>query len=191
MKVKYLIIWSLLVLLFIGTFSVSLSYLGTKVNRNGVNNTSFKTGKMNLSIVDSKLENVTLAPIYDKDYSKSGYSKEFLIISEEDSLNSCANIYLDITEISDSLKSEYLKYKLVANNKTYEGNFKDANNVDNFLLADNIFIEKGTSNNYNLYIWISYDDNVDQMDMLNPNLVARVVLKSYDSEDINSCVNNN
>ncbi len=191
MKEKYLILYSLLVILFIGTFSVSLSYFGTKVNRENVSPTSFKTGKVDVKIIDNKLEDVVLPPIYDRDYSKSAYKKDFTIVSSEESLNSCASIYLDISEISDSLKSEYLKYKLVSKDNIVEGNFKNANDIDNMVIAENIFLEKNTSNKYNLYIWISYDENVDQMDMLNTKLVARVGVKSYDSEDISLCVKNN
>ena len=58
MKEKYLVLWSLFALLFIGTFSVSLSYLGTKVVSDGSNTTVFHTGKLDLNVVDSKLENV-------------------------------------------------------------------------------------------------------------------------------------
>ncbi len=191
MKEKYLVLWSVLVLLFIGTVGVSLSYLGTKVNRGVINSTSVKTGKVNLKVIDSKLENVVLKPIYDKDYNKSAYKKEFSVITEEDSLNSCASVFLDISEISESLKSEFLKYKLITKDKIYEGNFKHANDIDNYLLADSIFIEKGSKTDYDLFIWISYSDDVDQMDMLNTKLVAKVVVKSFDSEDINSCVKNN
>jgi hypothetical protein len=191
MKEKYLVIWSLFVILFIGTFTVSLSYFETKINRGELKQTSFKTGNMNIKIVDSQLENIVLTPIYDKDYYKSAYKKEFVIKSSEDSLNSCASLYLDISEISEELKSEYLKYKLVGEDGTFEGNFRYADDVENMLLGDYIFIEGNHSYNYNLYIWISYDDEEDQMEMLNTKFKARVVVKSYDSENKNLCVNNN
>ena len=105
MKEKYLVLWASLMIIFIGTLGVSLSYLGTKVNKSEVYPTNVKTGSLNLRIVDSKLEDVNLVPIYDKDYFKSAYKKNFMIVSKEDSLNSCANIYLEISNISDSLKS--------------------------------------------------------------------------------------
>ena len=187
MKVKYLIIWSLFALLFIGTFSVSLSYLGTKVVSDGSNTTVFHTGKLDLNVVDSKLENVLLIPIDDKDYHTSAYRKSFSIISSKESLNSCTDIYLKINEISDELKSEYLKYKLITDNKIYDGDFKDAKDGENMLLAEHVFIEKDTTNKYDLYIWISYADGVDQMSMLNKNLKSKIVVKSYDSENINTC----
>ena len=187
MKEKYLVVWCLFALLFIGTFSVSLSYLGTKVVSNDTNATIFHTGKLDLNVVDSKLENVILKPMYDKDYHSSAYKKTFSIISSQDSLNSCADIYLKISDISDELRSEYLKFKLITNDKIYDGDFKDAKSNENLLLANHVFIEKDTTNKYELYIWISYADGVDQMDMLNKNLTSKIVVKSYDSENINTC----
>ena len=187
MKEKYLVMWSLFALLFIGTFSVSLSYLGTRVVSSSANATMFHTGKLDLNVVDSKLENVMLVPIYDKDYHEKKNKKSFSIISSKESLNSCTDIYLKINDISDELKNEYLKYRLISNNKIYEGNFKDAESEGNLLLADHVFIEKDTTNKFELYIWISYADGVDQMSMLNKNLTSKIVVKSYDSENINTC----
>ncbi len=190
MKEKYLVLWASLMTIFIGTLGVSMSYLGTKVSRAQIYPTNLKTGSLNLRIVDSKLEDVFLTPIYDRDYYNSAYKKNFIVVSKDGSLNSCTSIYLDISEISDELKSEYLKYKLVTEDGVFEGNFKNANTEEDLLLAGNIFIEEGSKKEYSLYIWISYDDDIDQTYLLNKNFTSKVVVKSYDSETINTCKNN-
>jgi len=190
MKEKYLVLWASLMAIFIGTLGVSISYLGTKVSRGEIYPTNVKTGSLNVRIIDNKLEDVKLSPIYDKDYHTSAYKKDFILVSDDNSLNSCASLYLDISEISDNLKSEYFKYMLITEDGSFEGNFKNASTKEKMLLLNNIFIEKGSRKEYSLYMWISYDDNVNQTRLLNTKIKAKVVVKSYDEESIDMCKNN-
>ena len=152
-KSRYLII--VILFLLVATFGVTFSYFGANIIKNGDNDTQVNTGKVELTIDEKEVKTHDIAPIYDEDYEMLAFKKDFEVISSS-TLNSCASLYLDVKEISDSLKSEYFKYKLVTDDEVYEGNFLNAKNGEKLLLLDNIFIESESVKNYSLYIWISY-----------------------------------
>ncbi len=186
MKKKIILVIFVFVLVAI-SFSGSFSYIGTKVVDGISTESNMKTGSLNIKINDNKLTGVDLVPIYDKNYETSAYKKDFEIESKS-TLNACTNIYLNMTSMSESLKSKYLKYKLITNDKTYEGNFSNAVINENLLLANDIFIEQNTTTKYKLYIWISYDEEEDQSSLLGTSFSAKVVVKSYDSQTRDGCV---
>ncbi len=170
------------------TFGISISYVGTKVVMGESVNTKFKTGSMFVRVEDGTIENVNLVPIYDKNYKTSAYKKTFKLISGSKSLNACTSIYLNISEMSSSLKSNYFKYSLETDDKIYNGNFSRAMSGENLILANNVFIESGTTKEYTLYIWISYDDEEDQNELLGTSVSAKIGIKSYDSESSDKCI---
>ena len=55
------------------------------------------------------------------------------------------------------------------------------------LILDNLFIKSKEVKYFDLYIWVSYQDDVDQMDMLASKLDASLVVKSIDVKNNNSC----
>ena len=181
---RYLVI--LILLLIVVTFGVTFSYFGANIIKNGESDTTVTTGKVELSIDEKEVNTHDITPIYDEDYEMIAYKKDFEIISSS-TLNACANIYLDIKEISDGLKSEYFKYKLVSDDEIKEGNFLHAKDGQEMLLLDNVFIESESVKNYSLYIWISYQDDVDQMSMLGTSINASLVIKGVDARDKITC----
>ena len=185
LKGRYLVI--IVLILLASVISVSYSYFGANVINEKTNNTSVKTGKVDISIDDDGINANDIAPIYDTDYEMLAFHKSFSIISNPDSLNSCTKIFLDINSISDSLKSEYFKYKIISGEYQNEGNFKDASNSSKLLIADKQFIESGNNVNYELYIWISYDDDIDQMNMLGTKLSAKILIEGQDVKEENLC----
>ena len=104
-SIKYLII-SIAVLLVI-TISVSFAYFVPNFINN-TKDTKVSTGNLDLVIDDESINEVEISPIYDNDYELMGIHKNFTVISKS-SLNSCVNLYINVSEISDSLKSEYFK----------------------------------------------------------------------------------
>ena len=183
-SIKYLII-SILFLLVI-TIVVSYSYF-TPNFINNAKDTKVSTGNLDLSIDDESINAVEIPPIYDVDYELLAIHKSFTIISKS-SLNSCANLYINISEISDSLKSEYFKYKLLYDNQVIDGNFKDANSNEKLLLLDNIFLESENEKSFDLYIWVSYQEDVDQLNMLKGNIKSNIFVEGFDSKN-NTCGN--
>ena len=183
-KSRYLVI--LILFLIVASIGVSFSYFGANIIRNGVKDTKVSTGSLELTIDEKEISTYDISPIYDEDYEMIAYKKDFEIISSS-TLNACANLYLDIKEISDGLKSEYFKYELVSDDEIKEGNFLHAASGQELLLLDNIFIESKSVKNYSLYIWISYQEDVDQMNMLGTSINASLVVKGVDARDKVSC----
>lgn len=181
-SIKYIVI-GIFVLLVV-TISVSYSYFLP----NFINNTKdneFSTGNLEISIDDEEINAVEISPIYDEDYELLGIHKRFNIISTS-SLNSCGNLYINVSEISDELKSEYFKYKLLYDDKVIDGNFKNANSNEKMLILDNLFLESKEEKTFDLYIWVSYQEDVDQLYMLNGKIKSNLYVEAIDSKS-NSC----
>ena len=179
----------IIAVLIVVTIGVSYSYFAADIIRDGVTNSKLNTGKLKLVIDDEGISASDIAPIYDEDYEMLALKKNFSINSSSSDLNSCASIYLNISDISGSLKSEYFKYKIVSNNIEKEGNFKNASSNKKMLLVDKVFIENDKSIDYDLYIWISYKDNVDQSNMLGTTMKANLVVEGVDIKTKDDCAN--
>ena len=181
-SIKYLII-SILVLLIV-TISVSYSYFTPNIINN-TKSTSIGTGNLELSIDDESINAVEISPIYDQDYELFAIHKNFSIVSNS-SLNTCVNLYINVSEISDELKNEYFKYKLIYGEEVIDGNFKNANSNEKMSILNNIFLESNEEKSFDLYIWVSYQDDVDQLNMLNGKIKSNIYIEGIDSKT-NSC----
>ena len=188
-KGKYLII--LILILLTITVSISYSYFGANIIHEGEYETKVSTGLIDIKINDKSVNASNVTPIYDEYYELLAYDKEFSLASTNDSLNSCTKIYLNINSISDSLKSKYLKYVIKSSNgEESSGTFENANNNEKMLILDNVFINSGEVVNFDLYIWISYQDNIDQTDMLNSEMVSNISIEGVDTKSKDTCNNN-
>lgn len=183
-KIKYLII--LILILISMSVVVTYSYFTAGVLSNDINDVNVSTGSLNVKINDNSVNSNEISPIYDNDYEMLAYHKDFEIISDS-TLNSCNKLYLHINNISDALKSNYFKYKLLGENIDLDGNFINANNSEDLLLIDNLYLEKNTTKFLDLYMWISYQDDIDQMDMLGTKIDSYLVIKSVDAKDESQC----
>ena len=183
-SVKYLIV--IILVLVTVTSLVTYSYFSAHVISNDVNDVNVSSGKLNIRIDDTSVNSSDISPIYDVDYELLAYNKDFEIISDG-SLNACSKLSLHISDISESLKSEYFKYRLVGENVDISGNFKDAKVGDDMTLLSNLYLEKGTTKYFDLYIWISYIDEVDQLDMLGTKIDAHLVIKGVDVREESMC----
>ena len=55
------------------------------------------------------------------------------------------------------------------------------------LILDNIYLEGKSTKYYDLYLWISYQDDIDQMDMLSTQIDASLVVKGVDAKNSSNC----
>ena len=86
-------------------------------------------------------------------------------------------LYLTELTITDNLKSNYVKWALYDGNGTSEitnGTFLNATTGTDLTIDTGISISKGETDSYRLYIWLSNDENVNQIDLLNGSLSAKV-----------------
>jgi len=183
-KIKYLII---VVLIFISVTSViTYSYFTANVVSNDVNDVNVSSGNLKIRIDDNSVNSSEISPIYDEDYEMLAYDKDFEVISES-SLSSCSKIYLHINNISDSLRSEDFKYRIISEGIDVTGNFVNAKNGEDLLILDNLYLESNATKYLDLYLWISYRDDVDQMDLLGTQIDAQLVVNALDSKSKESC----
>lgn len=183
-KVYYLII-IILVLISVTSF-VTYSYFTAKVESNDINDVNVSSGGLNIRIDDVSINSTEIGPIYDADYEMLAYNKDFEVISDS-SLNACTKISLHINDMSDSLKSEYFKYRLIGEGIDESGDFRNTGVGNDLVLLDNLFLEKETTKYFDLYIWISYQDDVDQLDMLGTQIDANLVVSGVDSKKEEMC----
>ena len=183
-NVKYLII-IVAILISVSSF-VTYSYFSANVESNNVNDVNVSSGKINVRIDDNSVNSIDVSPIYDADYEMLAYDKDFEVISDS-SLNACSKISLHINEISDSLKSKYFKYRLVGEDIDVSGDFENAKEGEDIVLIDKLYLEKGTTKFLDLYIWISYQDGIDQSDMLSTKLNSNLVINAIDSKSEGFC----
>ena len=94
------------------------------------------------------------------------------------------SIIEELNSIDEELKSKYLKYILIKDNEEVYGDF---NSTSDKLLLKSEYIESNDSNNYTLYIWISYDENENQINMLGKSLEASIYVEGFDASEITTC----
>ena len=177
----------IILFLFVITLSVSFSYFSANIINKDIKETKISTGKVGLEVDDVSIVASNIAPIYDEGYESLAIHKKFTIKSNNSNLNACTKVYLYINSITDSLKSEYFKYKLVYDDYEKDGNFLEAYNDSNLLLDENIFIESKESKTFDLYIWISYENGIDQTNMLGGSMKSNVYIEGIDIREESSC----
>ena len=111
-----------------------------------------------------------LAPVYN--YT-DGVSTTFVMKNNSTTNNLNYGIKLDVTSISNELKSESFKYTLLKDNKVVQtGNLKNAVNGKTLTLNAGL-LAKGSTSNYKLYFWI--DGNIENSpSMMNKSLVGKI-----------------
>ncbi len=153
-------------------------------------------GKVTLEISD---ENVTLQkvePILDT--NKTSKNHTFTVGRTTDSnLNACYSLYLVVDELGSNFDkfvngssgdkfNKYLKYELDKDSQTVKtGTFADLvaetevtdgeSKYKPILLAEQQEINGTAKNSYTIRVWLSYDENVDQSEVLKGEDNARIV----------------
>ncbi len=183
-NVYYLII--IVFVLISITSLVTYSYFTAQVESNDVNEVDVSSGNLNIKIDDTSVNASEISPIYDADYEMLAYNKDFEVISDS-SLNSCAKLSLHINEMSEALKSEYFKYRLIGDGIDETGDFVNAKVGEDMTILNNLYLEKGTTKYFDLYLWISYQDDVDQLDLLGTKIDSYLVVSGVDSKTEEQC----
>ena len=185
---KYIVI--AVCILIGGVLTATLAFIGPDIITNGtINKNNVVTGNLKLKITDTSVNINNMAPIRSSNYETEAFKKEFTISNAESTLNGCMKLYLNFNSISDTLKSEYLVYKVVSSTgNVSEGSFKDI--ADNKLLIyDSDFIETNKSITYTLYIWLRYveDPTINLTSLLGTSVKAYVSVNGTDTKESTSC----
>ena len=162
-------------------FASSYAYFKTRII-NKTNPFSVKVGKVDLLIDTNQITIENAAPILDEDKNEKAVTKTFTIKRTSDSnLDICYNLYLVIDQITDNIKnSKYLKYELT-DKKSGEVISKNLSTVvysegkSTILLKNQYLSDSDTSGvEYELKVWLSYDEVEDQTSLLGGSLTAHL-----------------
>ena len=162
-------------------FASSYAYFKTKIINN-TNPFSVKVGKVDLLIDTNQITIENAAPILDEDKNEKAITKTFTIKRTTDSnLDICYNLYLVIDQITDNIKnSKYLKYELTdkKSGEVISKNLSTAAYSDGkstILLKNQYLSDSDTTGvEYELKVWLSYDEVEDQTSLLGGSLTAHL-----------------
>ena len=182
---KRILLASLIIVMSIVIIGISLSYayfINTVQEVNpGNQGTSITSGKLTMNFTTSQTINATSAGlINDSEVVTQGDYTQFSVSFPNDDENASTatyNLYLTELTISDNLKSTDVKWALydgAGTNPIENGDFSNATSGVNMTLKDGITINKGETNSYRLYIWLSYASDRNQTNLLNGTLSAKV-----------------
>ena len=193
---KRIILGSLIIVMSIVIIGLSISYayyLNTIEEVNPENQgTNITSGKLSMNFATSQYIKATAVGLIDDDDvldpSNNNFTKFSVSFANDNSVDSATyNLYLTEISMTQNFKNEDVKWALYnsSNELIANGNFSSATlsstangdgtyNADNITLKNDITISPGTTNSYKLYIWLSNDDQTNQIDLLNGTLNAKV-----------------
>ena len=193
---KRIILGSLIIVMSIVIIGLSISYayyLNTIEEVNPENQgTNITSGKLSMNFATSQYIKATAAGLIDDDDvldpSNNNFTKFSVSFANDNSVDSATyNLYLTEISMTQNFKNEDVKWALYNSSdvQVANGNFSTATlsstangdgtyNADNITLKNDITISPGTTNSYKLYIWLSNDDQTNQIDLLNGTLNAKV-----------------
>ena len=187
-KKKYLILMVITLLVSVGTLTYAY-FEGTILN-DLINRTIVSTGSIDVEISDSMVNADNVKPIYNgsDNYEDATFKKKFTV-TNSGMLNTCNDLYLKVNTIDDALISTDFRY-MVINDETgtaIEGGFSTASSGNDLKLGSLYFFEGETTKKYTMYIWIEYQENKEQISMLNKSMNAILFVKAQDVKTKDAC----
>ena len=169
-----------IICLVVIVFSVTYAYFTPKIEGEGTD-VNLMGGKVKLNISEDKINASNLAPIYDSTKDTKAQKNTFTISRSSDSnLDACFALYLVVDEIGEKLKNQYFKYELdYGTQSPVVGDFSnltfdpDTGKAKIGFLVNQELSDAQTSKSYTLRLWLSYDRNVDQTDLLTGSAETR------------------
>lgn len=160
-------------------FSTTYAYFTPRITGDE-NPMTFMAGKVKLAISENKIIASNLAPILDSTKETKAQKNEFTISKTDDSnLGACYSLYLVVDEIGTNLRNQYFKYELVYGDKVLEGDFSNLTFSEEDgtatipLLTNQVISDDNQSNSYTLRLWLSYDPDNDQTELLTGDVASR------------------
>lgn len=203
---KNLIIGALVITLSVIIVGISGSYayfVNSIQEKNSDNKgVTFSSGDLNMNFATSAYINTSAASLIDdSEVTSKADSTAFSVSLPSNAKASSALYEISLTDITmtNNFKSTDVKWALYkGNTNVATGDFSGVTltNSDNtacatytsgstpttcngakMILKQSISINKGSTDNYNLYIWLSNDNDRNQIDLLEGSLSAKVAFK--------------
>ena len=187
-KKKYLILMVITLLVSVGTLTYAY-FEGTILN-DLINGTTVSTGNIDVQISDNVVNADNVKPIYNGsiNYENATFKKKFTV-TNSGILNTCIDLYLKVNTIDNALISTDFRYMVINDETgtTIEGDFSTASSGNDLKLGSLYFFEGETTKKYTMYIWIEYQENKEQMSMLNKSMNAILFVKANDVKTKDVC----
>ena len=187
-KKKYLILIVITLLVSVGTLTYAY-FEGTILN-DLINGTTVSTGNIDVQISDSVVNADNVKPIYNGsiNYENATFKKKFTV-TNIGILNTCIDLYLKVNTIDNALISTDFRYMVINDETgtTIEGDFSTASSGNDLKLGSLYFFEGETTKKYTMYIWIEYQENKEQISMLNKSMNATLFVKAQDVKTKDAC----
>ena len=187
-KKKYLILMVITLLVSVGTLTYAY-FEGTILN-DLINGTTVSTGNIGVEISDNVVNADNVIPIYNGsvNYEDASFKKTFTV-TNSGILNTCTDLYLKVNTIDEALISTDFRYMVINDDTgtTIEGNFSTASSGNDLKLGSLYFFEGKTTKKYTMYIWIEYQENKEQISMLNKSMNAILFVKAQDVKTKDAC----
>lgn len=182
----------LIVILIIFAISLTYAYFSRNVTKNGDDpQTDFSTGVLDVDFLTSQyISNSDAVLIYDDEAYELGDKSTFSVTRSN--LNTVEQVYYTVSlvdiDITDNLKSEYLKWRLydtteitATTEALSEGDFLDIEDNKIELHNTKIALAKNVTHNFTLLIWLSNDDAVNQNNLLEGTIKAKIEVTAVNS----------
>lgn len=177
---KHLVLYiSIVVVLICIVFTASYAYFIANIRNNG-KETNVVAGAIDLDFTTSNyinLESMNLIEAEDVD-SKAPHTDFKVKHKATSNVDLKYQLYLTDVKISDNFKSKYLKWQLLKEGKElYSGDFQNTISDQDMLLTTNpqdLTVSQTNGDSYVLRIWLENDPNVNQIDLTNGELTAKV-----------------
>ena len=187
-KKKYLILIVITLLVSVGTLTYAY-FEGTILN-DLINRTMVSTGNIDVQISDNVVNADNVKPIYNGsvNYEDATFKKTFTV-TNSGTLNTCTELYLKVNTIDEALISTDFRYMVINDDTgtTIEGNFSTASSGNDLKLGSLYFFEGEITKKYTMYIWIEYQENKEQISMLNKSINATLFVKAQDVKTKDAC----
>ena len=187
-KKKYLIL--MVITLLVSVVTLTYAYFEGTILNDLINGTTVSTGNIGVEISDNVVNADNVIPIYNGsvNYEDASFKKTFTV-TNSGTLNTCTELYLKVNTIDDALISTDFRYMVINDDTgtTIEGNFSTASSSNDLKLGSLYFFEGETTKKYTMYIWIEYQENKDQMSMLNKSMNAILFVKAQDVKTKDAC----
>lgn len=166
-------------LIIIGV-SMSYAYFVNSVQEVNPDNKEVRisSGELVMNFASTRTINATaVGLINDSEITTTAEHTDFSVTLPSDAKVDSAlyNIFITELNISDNLKSSYLKWSLYnGDTSVASGTFENIGTKTTLNLKENITINKGSTDSYVLYIWLSNDPNNNQTQLLNGSFSGKV-----------------
>lgn len=160
--------------------SMSYAYFVNSIEEVNPDNKEVRisSGELVMNFASTRTINATaVGLVNDADITTKAEHTDFSVTLPSDAkVNSALySIYLTELNVSDNLKSPYLKWSLYnGTTEVASGDFENIGTKTTLYLKENITINKGSTDGYKLYLWLSNDPNNNQTQLLNGSFSGKV-----------------